>query len=184
MTDDEMRELLASILESQHEYLQFHCKDPRPAPQSSAPASDHEIARLESLLRRRGLTMSPLYRQFLRVSNGIAGFRVQTRFALRSIDEIISASADDDEWDEISEDFDDIGPVHHFIIGTGDAIVVCGFDPDSIDDRGEMNVVEFDIEMNDPNVHADFEAFLRTELKNNRDDLAQELQDRAALEDD
>jgi len=184
MTNDEMRRILEDILEAQHEFLKFHSDQPEVLSQLSAPASPQQLTRLDAFIGRRKLKLPPSYRQFLSVSNGIQIFRIQTRFALRSVEEIIAAETDDEGWDELSEDFDDVGPVHHFIIGGGDAIVVCGFDPSTVDDRGEMKVIEFDVEMNDPNEHDDFEAFLRAELQNYQDDVAQAVQDRAALKDD
>ena len=131
---------------------------------------------------------SSVVRQFLRISNGIFRYRWQQNFSLRSTKTIIQQAEEDEAWDDLGEDFealelegDDFGPIHRFIIGTGDVTVVCAFDPDTLDEHGEMKVIEFDVESNPPVVHSNLEAFFRHERELYKQDLARELKDRAKL---
>ena len=111
-------------------------------------------------------------------------FRWAESFSLRSTTDLIGEAEEDETWNDFGENFDDVGPVHRCIIGTGDATVLCAFDPDTVDENGEMKLLEFDIEMNPPIVHDNLEAFFRLDLKRHQENLALELEDRANLEDD
>lgn len=192
MTNAEMRALLEDILEAQHQYLTLRSIDPTKLPriQFAEPASNVEMNQLSAHLARHGLAIPPSYRQFLSISNGIHRFRWQESFSFRSTETIIQQAEEDEAWDDLDEDFANLedvvpfGPVHRFIIGTGDITVVCAFDPDTLDEHGEMKVIEFNIEANPPRVHDNLEAFLRSDLELYRHDLAIELQDRENLADD
>ena len=192
MTDLEMKKLLEEILDIQQQFLAFRTKDQTtPARiQFSKPATENELGQLSTHLARHDLETPPSYRQFLRISNGIVRFRWQQSFSLRSTERIIHQSQEDESWDDLAEDYSELdgaatfGPVHRFIIGTGDITVVCAFDPDTVDELGEMKIIEFDIEANPPKVHANFEALLRSDLAIYRKDLTREIQDRKDLADD
>lgn len=192
MTDREMQKLLEEIQETQQQFLAFRTKDQTKPPriQFSEPANEDELNQLSTHLARHNLEVPPSYRQFLRISNGIVRFRWEQSFSLRSTQRIIQQSLDDESWDDLAEDYselddaDTFGPVHRFIIGTGDITVVCAFDPDTVDEFGEMKIIEFDIEANPPKVHDNFEAFLRSDLTIYQQDLAREMQDRKDLADD
>ena len=103
-------------------------------------------------------------------------FRWDESFSLRSATDLIRAAEEDAGWDDFCEKYDDVGPVHRCIIGTGDATVLCAFDPDTVDENGEMKLLEFDMEMNPPTVHDNLEAFFRSDLERHQEDLGLELE--------
>jgi hypothetical protein len=183
MTDNEFRTLLEQILDTQHKCVTFEDESTEKS-KLSRPATDQELDQLSAHFEGRELRLPPSYRQFLKISNGVSMFRWDESFSLRSAAELIELAETDERWAGLCKEFDDVGPVHRFIIGSGDLTTVCAFDPDTIDENGEMKLLEFDIEANPPTVHDNLEAFFRLELERHQEDLALELEDRADLEDD
>jgi hypothetical protein len=177
MTDQEMKTLLEEIRNTQLQLLRLGTSSITPPQiEFNEPATDSSLNLLASHLAGLNLKTPPSYRQLLRVSDGIARFRWLQSFSFRSVQTLIQKSEDDAAWDDLAEDYSEFdiqfGPVHHFIIGTGDVTAVCAFDPDSIDEYGEMKVIEFDIEGNEPIVHDNLEALLRSDLATYKSDLA------------
>lgn len=176
MTPDQMRQLVEDMLDTQLLADGFSVDQPvrgQPGP----PATAADLQRLATHLNGHGLPFPPSYLQFLALFDGIEGFRRLESFDLRSV-AVILAEAEDDE-----EELEDFAPVNRFVIGTGYATAVVGFDPSSADALGEMKVVEYSVD-GDATEHASFEAFLQFNLELFREILAREQADRSGLADD
>jgi hypothetical protein len=176
MTPDQMRQLVDEMLDTQFLTDRSSVDQPRRG-QPGPPASAVDLQRLATHLASHGIAFPPSYLQFLSLFDGIEGFRRLESFDLRSVAVILSEAEDDEE------ELEDFAPVNRFVIGTGYATAVVGFDPSSVDPLGEMKVVEFSVD-GDATEHASFEAFLQFNLELFREILAREQADRAGLADD
>lgn len=174
MNKNQMSNLLDRLFEVQFQSDSFARDSPNRA-QPQAPASKTEIARLESHLGAKSITIPPSYRQFLQIANGVKWYRSLQTFHLRSVQEIIDGAKEDSFWDWL-------GPCD-FVIGRGDATSMCSFDPSTVDSSGEMAVVEFTVEA-DQTVHANFVELLQYDLRYQEKNLAIEQAARANLADD
>jgi hypothetical protein len=175
MTPDEMRAIVVDTIETQFQANAYTVQPPQRAV-PRPPVSDEDLGALVAHLARRGIPLPPSYRQFLRLFDGIEGYRQLERFDLRSAAQVVAEADNDEEWD-------DLEPINRFVIGAGYATVIAGFDPTTADERGEMKVVEFS-SSGHPTEHASFEAFLQYNLALFQRILTQEQQDRAGLADD
>jgi len=103
------KHLIEQIAEAEYGVQEFFSDEPR-RPVLNEPATEQELARLDVYLGKDGLNCPPSYRQFLRICNGIQGFRPD--FSLLPIERVIKGPSAD-----FKRDYPNLA---RFMIGRGD----------------------------------------------------------------
>ena len=171
-----MKAMLEVTLGIQSRNAAFRKSPPREATLQQ-PVSVEDLARLERHCEDLKIQLSPSFRQFLRISDGIPSYMQLEGMSLRSACEIVeSAWSDEEEWDEHD-------PLHKFVIVSGDTTEFIAFDERSIDAAGELAVVWVGLR-GDETTYANFEDLLWSQQQFQKDVLKANEADRANLPDD
>jgi hypothetical protein len=176
MTDQEMSTLIDETIEARYEADTFFTDTPTQT-KPNPPASIKDIARLADDLRRRGLSLPGSFTQFLRIHNGIQDYLPSMGLSIRSAEQILESVERDKGWKGIFQGY-------RFIFASGeDSSARVGFLPETLDARGEMQVIMRN-ETGETNEYSDFEEFLRDQLEYYRDVVSASRSDREELKDD
>ena len=175
MNDEDLRRLINETMETQYKADSFSDDMPTHAT-AHPPATPVEIVRLEEHLRTRGFSLPPSFVQFLRIHNGIENFIPSMELSIRTTQEIEKFYEKDLLWKKIS-------PAHRFVFASGDTAAFAGFIPETVNQKGEMQVVLV-TESAETTEYDDFEEFLEDQLEYYKDVISAEQADREDLLDD